>query len=169
MSHRALVAVARGDDRYDVHYAHDGGSDEQLDRLRTRGLDPSHDLVDRPRVARRVTFDDVLADLLDPIEHEALVVVEPGGEVVPWVVLPYVLAAADGLLEWDRPGVALSLVGRDGGSLHPAYVRGWFQGTAGVLGESVDAGLLSPEEAFAWLDDAVRRLAGERHPLAVVP
>ena len=169
MSHRALVAVARGDDVYDVHYSHDGGGDDRLDRLRTRGLDPPADLVRGSSVARGISFESLLADHLDPIEHEALVVVEPDDEVDPFVVLPYVLATSDGLVEWEPRGVAVALVARDGNSLHPAFLRGWHQGTAGLLGEAIEAGLLAREEAFGWLDRGVRRLAGDRHTLAHVP
>lgn len=169
MSHRALVAVARADGRYDVHYSHHGGTDDRLARLRYPGVDPPADLVGGDPRARGLTIDDVLDDHLDPIEHEALVVVERDGEVVPFVVLPYVLATADGLVEWEPRGVAVALVAGDGNALHPAFLRGWLQGTAGVLGEAVDAGLLTREEAFGWLDHGVRRLAGDRHALAVVP
>lgn len=169
MSHRALVAVARDGGRYDVHYSHDGGGDDRLERLRSPGVAPPSDLVEGSPLARRVSFDDLLADHLDPIEHEALLVVESDGEVVPFVVLPYVLATSEGLVEWEPRGVVVSIAGTDGSSLRPAFLRGWFQGTAEVLGEAVDAGLLSPAEAFDWLDRAVGRLAGDRHALAVVP
>ena len=169
MSHRALVAVVREDGRYDVHYSHDGGADDRLERLRSPGAEPPPDLRTRPPLARGLTFEGLLADHLDPIEHEALLVVESDGSVDPFVVLPYVLATSEGLIEWEPRGVALALAGRDGSTLHPAFVRGWFQGTAGVLGEAVDSGLLAPDEAFEWLDGGVRRLAGDRHSLAVVP
>lgn len=169
MSHRALVAVTREDGRYDVHYSHDGGADDRLKRLLPPGVDPPSALVDGAPIARGADFEGLLADHLDPIEHEALLVVGSDGEVVPFVVLPYLLATADGLIEWDVRGVALALSGRDGSSLDPAFVRGWFQGVAGVLGEVIDAGLLSPDEAFGWLDESVRRLAGDRHTFAVVP
>lgn len=169
MSHRALVAVAREDGRYEVHYSHDGGADDRLARLRHPGVDPPPDLVgDAPR-STGLTFEALMADHLDPIEHEALVVVDRDGEVAPFVVLPYALATADGLAEWEPRGVAVALAARDGSSLHPAFVRGWHQGTAGVLGEAVDAGRLTLAEAFGWLDRAVRRLAGDRHEVAVVP
>lgn len=169
MSHRALVAVARDGGRYDVHYSHDGGADDRLERLRPPGVAPPPDLVEGSPLARGVSFDDLLAERLDPIEHEALLVVETDGEVVPFVVLPYVLATSAGLIDWEPSGVAVSIAGCDGSPLRPAFVRGWFQGTSEVLGEAVDAGLLSPAEAFGWLDDAVRRLAGDRHALVVVP
>lgn len=169
MSRRALVAVARGDGRYDVHYSHDGGADERLEPLVPVGARPPPDLLEGPPVARGVTFEALLADHLDPFEHEAIVVLRDDGEVVPHVVLPYVLATSDGLVESAHRGVALALAGPDGAPLRPAYVRGWFHGTTEVLGEAVDAGLLSATEAFAWLDDAVRRLAGDDRALAVVP
>lgn len=169
MSHRALVALARGDGRYDAYVAHDAGTNERLARLRLPDADLPPTLLDRPPLARGLTFDALLTDHLEPIEHEALLVVERDGAVVPFVVLPYVLGTAAGLIEWEHRGVVLSLASRDGGTIHPAFVRGWFQGTTEVLGQALDAGRLTRREAFAWLDDALGRLAGERHRLAVVP
>ena len=168
MSHRALIAVAGGDGRYDLYYSHDGGGDDRLAGFLARDRPPPN-IGDGPPIARGLSLEGVTADHLDPIEHEALLVVDPDGEVEPFVVLPYVLATSEGLLEWEPGGVALSLVGRDGGTFHPAFVRGWFQGTAGVLGEAIDAAVLAPEEAFGWLDDGIRRLAGDSHPSLVVP
>lgn len=168
MSHRALVARARDDGRYDVFYAHDGGSDERLAHLRRADATLPAALLDGSPVARGRPFESVLDDLLDPVTHEALVVVEDGG-VDPYLVLPFVLATADGLLEGEPRGVALSLVADDGGALDPTYVRGWFHGTAGAVGEAVDAGGLSPAAAFEWLDAAVRRFAGDRHRVLTVP
>ena len=169
MSHRALVAVEGTDGRYDVHYSHGGGADERLARLGRPDAAAPVELVEGPPIARGLTFEAVLADHLDPIVHEALVVVAPDGEATAYVVLPYLLATSDGLVESAPRGAALALVGRDGSRLHPAYVRGWSHGAAEVLGEAVDAGLLSPAEALGWLDDGVRRLAGDRYALAVVP
>lgn len=168
MSHRALVAVARGDGRYEVRYAHEAGADHRIRRLLAPGSRAPRDLLAGPLLARGLPFEDVV-DRLDPVEHEALLVVETDGEVTPHVVLPYVLATADGLVESAPRGAVLALVGRDGGYLDPSYVRGWFHGATEVLGQTVDVGLLSPAEALGWLDDAVHRLAGDRHPLAVVP
>lgn len=168
MSHRALVAHARGDGQYDVYYAHDGGADDRLARLRCPDARSPPSLLDGPLLARGRSFEAVLADHLDPVEHEALLVVEGSG-VEPFVVLPYVLATAAGLLEGEPRGVAISLAADDGCALHPAFVRGWFQGTAGTIGEAVDAGVLSTAEAFEWLDAAVRRFAGDRHRSAVLP
>lgn len=168
MSHRALVAVARGDGRYEVRYARSAGSDEHLERLASPGVRDLRGLLEGPVLASGLSFEDVV-ERLDPIEHEALLVVGTDGAVSPYVGLPYVLATADGLVESAPRGVVVSLVGRDRARLHPTYVRGWFHGTAEVLGEAVDADLLSPAEALGWLDDAVHRLAGERHALAVVP
>ena len=168
MSHRALVAVAGDDGRYDVYYSHDGGSDDRLAWFLARDRPPP-DTGDGPPIARRRTLEEVAADHIDPVEHEALLVVDREGEVVPFVVLPFVLATSAGLHEWEQGGVALSLVGRDGETLHPSFVRGWFQGAAEVLGEAIDAAVLTPDEALEWLDGGVRRLAGDRHPLLPVP
>jgi len=169
MSHRAFVARERHRGRFDGFLARDGATDEVLTRLLAPDARLPPDAVSGSPRVRASSLEDLLAAHLDPIEHEALLVVHRDGTATPYVVLPSVLTTADGLLEGDPTGVALSLVGRDGSTLAPAYVRGWFQGTAGVLGEAVDAGLLAPDEAFTWLRDAVGRLAGDRHDLVTIP
>lgn len=169
MSHRALVAVARRAGEFDGYLAPSGATDEVLNRLLAPDADLPPGIREGPPRWRARSFDDLLATHLDPISHEALLVVHRDGTVIPHAVLPFVLATADGLIESERPGAVLALVGRDGSVLRPAYVRGFLHGTTGVLGEAVDAGLLAPEEAFAWLADAVRRLAGDRHDLELLP
>lgn len=162
MSHRALVAVARPDGGYDVVLARDGATDRLVSRLRQPGAELPAGFVDRPPLGRADSFDDVLAAFLDPIEHEALLVVDRDGRVTPHAVLPYVLGTAGGLIDGDPAGATLALVGGDGSTLHPAYARGWTHGTAGVLGEAIDGGLVTDGEALAWFDDRTRRLAGDQ-------
>lgn len=169
MSHRALVAVAREDGTYDVYLATHGATDGTLDDLvvADAGLPPG--LVAGPPTGTASTMDDLLTAHLDPVVHEALVVAEPDGRVTPSVVLPFAVATADGLVRGTPSGAVLSLVGRGGSVLRPAYVRGWYQASGELLGEAVDAGLLPPEAALGCLRDAVERLAGGRHELTLVP
>lgn len=169
MGHRALVAIARRDGDFDVYLAKRGATDAILERLLEPDAGLPDGLVDGPPRGQTPSVSALLATHLDPISHEALLVVGRGGAVTPHAVVPFVLATADGLCEGARPGATVALVGEDGSVLRPAYVRGWVQGTAGVLGEAVDAGILSPAEAFGWLEDALRRLTGDRHDLAVLP
>lgn len=169
MSHRALVAVARADGRFDVSLAGHGADDDRLEALGSPGARLPGGLGGGRRLGRAGSIGAVLSRFLDPVEHEALLVVERDGRVTPHAVLPYVIATADGLADGDPAGAVLALVADDGSALHPAYVRGWIHGTTGALGEAVDAGLLSVDEALAWLHDRARRLAGDRYTLTAVP
>lgn len=169
MSHRALVAVARADGRFDVLPWRNGAEEAVLARLRAPDARLPPGVAEGRPLGRTGTFEDVLATFLDPVEHEALLVAEPDGRVTPYAVLAYVLATGDGLVEGDPAGAVLALVGDDGSTLHPAYVRGWTHGTAGVLGEAVDGDLLTAAEALAWLGDRARRLAGDQYAFAPVP
>ena len=169
MSHRALVAVERGDGNWEAFRARDAGADERLERLGWSDGEPPAGLTGGAPVAVAPSLEALLAEHLDPLVHEALVLVEADGGAEPYVVLPSLLATAEGLLEFEPRGVALGLVGPGGQTLSPAYVRGWFHGATDVLGEAVDADLLSPEEAIGWVEGGIRRLAGDQHPLLVVP
>lgn len=162
MSHRALVAVATGPDRYRLSLDPDGGDDAALRRLIAPGANGPVDSAGRSMLARGLPFEAILADHLDPVEHEALVVRGPDGRVTPHRVLPFVLATADGVLWGDPAGATVALRSGDGVSLDPAYVRGWHHGTTETLAEGVDVGLVRPAAAVEWLEDAVRRLAGDR-------
>lgn len=168
MSHRALVAVSRPDGGYDVSVARDGADDDLLTRLLDPGAIFPAGLLEGPRVALADTIEDVLADHLHPLHHEALLVVEPDGTATPHAVVPYVLGTGDGLVCGDPSGAVVSLAGRDGTHLLPAYVRGWHHGTTAVLGEAVDRGLVETEGAIAWLDERTRLLAGDQHAFAAL-
>lgn len=169
MSHRALVAVARDDGTFDVYVTPDGAADRTLEGLvdAEAGLPPA--FVEGPPTGSAQSVTDLLATHLDPVVHEALVVVGPDGRVTPHAVLPVAVATADGLSRSEPTGMVLSLVGRDGSVLRPGYVRGWYQGTGELLGEAVDAGLLAPEQAVEWLQVAIERLAGGNHDVTLVP
>lgn len=162
MSHRALVAVATGPDRHILSVDPNGGDDATLRRLTVPGAHVSPGSTGRSIVARGLSFEAILTKHLDPVEHEALVVLGSDGLVTPHRVLPFVLATAHGIFEGDPAGATVALRGGDGATLDPAYVRGWLHGMTASLAEAVDVGLIRPQIAFEWLDDAVRRLAGGR-------
>lgn len=168
MAHRALVAVADQGGGYAVSRAPDGAADWLLEPLLCPAATVPPGFVDGPAVGRADTFEELLATHLDPLGDEALVVVDGDGRPTPYAVVPFVLATAGGLVGGDPPGAVVALVGRDADVLPPAYVRGWRHGTGEVLGEAVDAGLLAPAEAFAWLRDAVRRLGADGRRVAVL-
>lgn len=180
MSHRSLVAFHRRDGRYDCYDLPDGWGAAGEGRPSTG--DGAGEVAgsgwfggssaggpDVAPTARGVSFRSVLDRLLDPLLHESLVVVGQDGQVCSYLVLPYLIATAEGLHTDAPAGAAVSLVGTDGASISPDYVRGWHHGVTETLGEAIDRSLLSTAEAIEWLEDAVRRLAGGRHEVLDVP
>jgi hypothetical protein len=80
MGHRALVARERADGRYDVHRSQWAGVDLSLARTLAREGWPPPGRAPVP-VATAVAWQDLLADHLDPLVHEALFVVPRDGPV----------------------------------------------------------------------------------------
>ncbi|MEF8809191.1 DUF6735 family protein [Natronomonas sp.] len=161
MGHRVLVAYDR--DGYDCHYAHWGLAPEDLtpetpfggppddawaadraaDLLDAQGgrLSESHDrAVDPDPIATGLTFAEV-CDRIDPLEHEALFVVDPEFEVRTYLVFP---------VETGEGRPAGALVGYEG-QQDAAYLRGWLAGARAVRDTS---GLDGPAvvRALRWLD-----------------
>ena len=180
MSHRGLVAIRRHDGRYDCYDVPDGrvvgvGAGRERERIGERSSGrhgPRRSPIDTGNldpVARRVTLRAAVDRFLDPVLHESLVVVEPDGGARPYVVLPYLLATAEGLHTEEPSGAAIALEGVDGAWLSPDYLRGWHHGVTETLGEAIDRGLLAPPAALDWLEAAVHQLAGDRHEVIGVP
>ncbi|MFB6139419.1 MAG: DUF6735 family protein [Halosimplex sp.] len=166
MGARTLVAVERPDGRYDCYRTQWGG--EQLDRLvasaRAGELPPG--LVDPEPVRSAVPADRVLA-ALDPLEYEALVAV--GETVAAYLVVRLGIetsreAAADAAADSGSDGPPAFV--RDAAGLVPwtdaaaaTRLRRFFRTAKDVLGDAVDAELLSEPVAVGYL--AVRLV---RHP-----
>ncbi len=156
-----MVAVARPDGRYDCYHSQWGG--KHLDRLvaRARNGEVPPDFVDSEPVRTAVPVDRVFARI-DSRGYEALVAVAVDGAVEAYLVC--------------RPGIETGRrTGPDAATAGPptdaaaSFVRGaavlvpWtdaataarirrFSRTAKeVLGDAVDAGLLSPQLATAYL------------------
>ncbi|WP_232833707.1 DUF6735 family protein [Saliphagus sp. LR7] len=133
MGHRALVAVARGDDRYDLRESRWGGEDLSL---------PGPGATD-PLVAD-VPGDRVLPDHADPWRYEALFVVRSA--VASYRVRP---------LGWCvRPPIRGAIVAVDPAA--DCEFRTWFRATKSVLGDCVDAGLLDERVAQSYLEGRLR-------------
>lgn len=169
MGHRALLAYERDDRGYDVRYSHWGGD---LDlRASITGATPfgrrppgSHGdpPVDPVPIAVARTLADVVTDHLDVLVHEALYVVSTDYEVTEYRVLPFLVPTADGLVEGpDGPGRG-ALVETSPFDPGRGYVRGWFDGVRGLLGELVDRRVLAPEDVPGCLEDRLRRFAADR-------
>lgn len=134
MGHRALLALDRGNDRYDLRESQWGGED--LARPDPGATDP---------LATDVPGERVLPGYLNPWRYEALFVL--GESVGSYRVRP---------LGWslDPPirGAIVAVAPAD-----DAEFRVWFRATKGILGECVDAGLLDERIARSVLESRLCR------------
>lgn len=165
MGHRTLVAYDR--DGYDLHYAHwgvDPGSlapetpfggppddcwaRERSDDLLTpeggRMTERRETAVDADPIATDLSFVD-LGEYVDPVEHEALYVVERD-----FSVRTYLVFGLDGRSFGRTDAPAVALVGYHG-ETDAAYLRGWLAGARAARG------VCGPEDgaiikALRWLD-----------------
>lgn len=165
MGHRTLVAYDRGG--YDLHYAHwgvdpseitsetpfggppaDGWARERagelLDSSGGRLTERRETAVDADPIATGLSFVE-LGDYIDPIEHEALFVVDHD-----FSVRTYLVFGLDGRAFGRTNGSARALVGYSG-ETDAAYLRGWLSGARAVRG------ICGPEDgaiikALRWLD-----------------
>jgi len=170
VGHRALVAVARGDDRYDCYYAHEGGHEwrlfaplsaavERTDADEGPGVDPrAVDGLDPAPLATGVSFETVVDTHLDFCTYEACYRVERDG-VTPSFVGWFGFPAA----ERQRPGAG-ALVGVDPADPRAdgALARGWFAGTKGALATGIDAGELTLAAARERFRTRLVEWAGDR-------
>ena len=165
MGHRTLVAYDR--DGYDLHYAHWGvdpgalapgtpfggrpddewaheETDALLDPKGGRLSEPHETAVETDPIATGLRFVDLEA-YIDPIEHEALYVVDD-----EFTVRTYLVLGLDGYSVGRAGGPAVALVGYDGGD-DAAYLRGWLAGARAVRGVcGPDDGAIV--RALRWLD-----------------
>ena len=145
MTERSLLAVERDPGRYDLY----GGRQCEARLLAT----------DR-------TVGELLANHVDFLAHETLRRCDHDGTET-YRVLRFSLPTSRGVVggeEWVGRGVLVSVRYR----LDPeddGYVRGWFEGVRETLGELLDAGAITLEEAFERLEDAVRRFGTDRELL----
>lgn len=152
MGHRALVAYARGDGRYDLHYSQWGGADLTLaGRLSAPAADP---VADEP-VAAGVDFVAVVADHLDPLVHEALYVLDeqPRAYRTLWL-------GDDATPDGGAAGLLVEVAWAD--PCDDARVRAWGRGARAVAGACRERGLLSAPEAATLVERCLRAWAGDR-------
>lgn len=171
MGHRTLVAYARDDrpdqagDRYDLHLAHWGvdpaalapgtpfggppadawareRADDLLDPEGGRLADDEATAVDPDPVATGLSFAAV-CERVDPLEHEALYVVDRGFDV-----RTYLVVALDG--DGDDGDQVGALVGYEG-ETDEAYLRGWLAGARAVRDVEGPA-WEAVARAMRWLD-----------------
>lgn len=152
MGHRALLAVERATDRYDVHRSQWGAHEWQL------ATDASAwtAAVDGPAVATDCSWATVCDTHLDYQRHEALVVVDGAGltpHLVCWFGLGGSGDPGDGAVVAVDPARPLA----DG-----EFLRGWVAGTKGLVARLVDAGTLDPKRGRELLAERVGTWRGER-------
>lgn len=164
MGHRTLLAYER--DGYDLHYAHWGVAPDEITPVTPFGGPPDDDwarafaddlldpeggrltddhrtVVESDPIATGLSFDDICS-YVDPLEHEALYVVDTDFTVRPYLVVA-VRAPGD-----DERRVVGALVGYEG-ERDASYLRGWIAGARAVrdTGAVDDDAVIS---ALRWLD-----------------
>lgn len=159
MGHRALVARQGPDGRYDLYYAHWGGADLSLARRLADSPDPGESptqpadpgISDDP-LAVGVDRDELFADHLDPLVHEALFVVDD--DVTAYRPL------------WFGPVDGGAVVGVDPwAACDDERVRAWFEGTRDAVADLLATGAVTEDAAARCLRRRVRSWAADREVL----
>jgi hypothetical protein len=167
MGHRALLARERPDGRYDVYYAHWGGADLSLARRLAGNWAPDEppDPASDPAVRNAprsvgVAFEAVLADHLDPLVHELLVVL--GRDAVD-AYRPLWFGPVAG--EADTPSALVSVdprVARD-----DERVLAWFRGTRDAVADLLARGAIDGPTASTCLRRRLRAWGRDREVIHV--
>lgn len=180
MGHRTLVAYDR--DGYDLHYAHwgvdpadltpatpfgDGPDTEWARSCSCRLVEPEggeltadrETAVDPDPVATDLSFPTV-CERVDPLEHEALYVVDEAFSVRTYLVFAI---GVDGTAAHGPGRPTGALVAYDG-ETDATYLRGWLAGARAVR-DVADLGTGAIVRALRWLDPergAIVWIAGGR-------
>ncbi|NEU57866.1 DUF6735 family protein [Halorussus sp. MSC15.2] len=190
MGHRALLAYRReGDDErddtdpadsdgdttdstdaaddgpatYDLHRSHWGGADFALANRLTAESPYAADTpfaVDPSPVATDRSLSHIAANALDFLHHEAFYRVEIDYETTPFHVLWFGLEADSDTVERSETVGHGALV--EARPEEDDRFSGWFCGTKAVVGDAVDWGALSREEAAEYLARRVETRADDR-------
>ncbi|MFC7081329.1 DUF6735 family protein [Halorussus caseinilyticus] len=180
MGHRALLAYrrddstgpdatdaddpdcSRADATYDLHRSHWGGADFALaDRLsaETPFATDTAFAVDPDPVATDCSLAEIVADRLDFLHHEAFYRVGTDYETTPFHVWWFGLDTESETVERSETvghGAAVEARPDDD------FLRGWLRATKAVVGDGVDWGALTPEEATDYLADRAEAWADDR-------
>lgn len=157
MGHRALVAAARANGRYDLYGSQWGAHEWRLATTLAGGVTVERVGPFTP-VATDCSFEAVVAEHVDFQTHEALFVVT-SEHVRPYLVCWFGLPGVDAT--GPRPG-ALVGVDADRPTADGEYLRGLFTGAKRTLVGLVADGRLDPATARAALVLRVASLAEER-------
>lgn len=177
MGHRALVAYADADGRYDLHYSHWGAADFALARTigpeTPFGGDPDRPECDRapavePRpLATDVSLPTAVAEHLDFLYHEAFYVVAPEYSVTTYRTLWFGLEGDCDAVESSPTVGHGALVATNPREADCDAER--FRATKAVVGDVLDRGALTESAAVDCLATAVERRLGDRREVLLSP
>lgn len=183
MGHRALLAYRRDDDStdptddsradstdtadtptYDLHRSHWGGADFALARHVARETPFASETsfaADPEPVATDLALAEIVAQHLDFLHHEAFYRVSLEYETTAFHVLWFGLETDSDRIERSDAvghGALVEARPREGDD----YLRGWFRGTKAAVGQMLDRGAMTPEEATDYLAARVQSWADDR-------
>ncbi|WP_132061036.1 DUF6735 family protein [Halorussus amylolyticus] len=124
--------------------------------------DRPHCDVDPAPVALRVTIDDILSTYLDFLHHEALYVVSREFEVYRtlWFGLQYDCETVKGASTVGNGALCTRRWFR-GEPVSDGFIRGQFEGLKDVVGDLIDDGVYTPEEATEYMVEKLSEWSGD--------
>ncbi|WP_132057189.1 DUF6735 family protein [Halorussus amylolyticus] len=159
------------DPTFDLHRSHWGGASFGLARRISAetpfASDTSFGVTPDP-VATDLSLAEIVAERLDFLHHEAFFRVGDDYETTPFHVLWFGLETdSDRVERSETVGHGALLEARPWGvepqpNAGDDYLRGWFRGTKAAVGEMVDHGAVTPEEATDYLSARVESWGDDR-------
>ncbi|AAV44673.1 MULTISPECIES: DUF6735 family protein [Halobacteriales] len=130
---------------------------------------PSTVVEPKPR-ATGLTLDEIIADHLDYLHHEAFYVVSPTFEVTAyrtlWFGLQYDSETIDNG-ETVGNGALATVRWHDGEPVGDGHLKGQFRALKDVVGDMVDKGVFTPSTARQYLKQKLGEWVGERQELRI--
>jgi hypothetical protein len=191
MGHRALVAYERTDGQYTLHYSHWGAANLKLkhrisaespfggddtdskwanqllaelaDGLEADAVEP------KPR-ATGLTLDEIVADHLDYLHHEAFFVVSTTFEVTAYRTLWFGLQYDSETVEQGETvgnGALATVRWYDGEPVGDGHLQGQFAALKDVVGDMIDKGVFTPSTARQYLKRKLAERVGDRQELLI--
>ncbi|UPV98973.1 hypothetical protein M0R88_10580 [Halorussus gelatinilyticus] len=134
-----------------------------LERLSSTPVNPEP-------IAVAISLDEIRSAYLDFLHHEAFYVVSEAFEVTTyrtlWLGLEYDCEAVDASPTTGN-GVLQSVMWADGEPVHDEYVHGQFQALKDVVGDRIDDGDLTLEEARTYIIEKLRAWNSDETELLV--
>ena len=168
MAHRALLAYERDDGHFDLHRSRWGGANFALVGRITRATPFAGETavaVNADPLATDLTLDEIAADHLDFLHHEAFYRVTADFETTPFHVCWFGLELdSERVAESETVGHGALIAAREmpDANADAEYLRGWIRGTKSVVADALDRGWFAREEAIEYLDGRLTAWAGDR-------